>query len=166
RWMAVTVGFAGVLIMLRPGSGEISLASIAVLIAAFCYACQAISARYLAPTESTLSLSLYVVIGPMFVAVLLLDNDSWLTPDVPGWLLLIGAGLSSVIAWVGLINGYRSAPTALLAPLEYTALIGGAIAGYLIWDEVPDRWVVIGAMTIIVSGLYVVFRELKVSTEA
>lgn len=166
RWMAVTVGFAGVLIMLRPGSGEISFASIAVLIAAFCYACQAISARYLAPTESTLSLSLYVVIGPMFVSVLLLDNDSWLTPDVPGWLLLTGAGLSSVIAWVGLINGYRGAPTALLAPLEYTALIGGAIAGYLIWDEVPDRWVVIGAMTIIVSGLYVVFRELKASTEA
>ena len=166
RWMAVSVGFAGVLIMLRPGSGEFSFASVAVLIAAFCYACQAISARYLAPTESTLSLSLYVVVGPMFVAVALLDNESWLTPDLQGWLLLTGAGLSSVIAWVGLINGYRGAPTALLAPLEYTALIGGAIAGYLIWDETPDRWVVMGAMTIILSGLYIVYRELKVGKES
>ena len=63
------------------------------------------------------------------------------------------------------INGYRGAPTALLAPLEYTALIGGAIAGYLIWGEVPDRWVVIGALIIVFSGLYVVYRELQVELE-
>ena len=48
----------------------------------------------------------------------------------------------------------------LLAPFEYTALIGGAIAGYLIWDEVPDRWVAVGATVIIASGLLVVYREL------
>ena len=58
RWGAVSVGFIGVLIMLRPGRGEISLAAIAVLIAAFCYACQAITARKLTATKSTLSLSL------------------------------------------------------------------------------------------------------------
>ncbi len=165
RWMAVTVGFIGVLIMLRPGTNEFSFASAAVLIAAFCYACQALSARYLAPTESTLSLSLYVVIGPLIVSVAVLDENSWQTPDAAGWILLVGAGLSSVVAWVGLINGYRGAPTALLAPLEYTALIGGATAGYLIWGEIPDRWVVIGAMTIVFSGLYVVFRELKAASE-
>ena len=67
---------------------------------------------------------------------------------------------------VGMINGYRGAPTAVLAPLEYTALIGGAIAGYLIWGEIPDRWVVIGAMIIVFSGLYVVYRELKVEPES
>jgi drug/metabolite transporter (DMT)-like permease len=47
----------------------------------------------------------------------------------------------------------------MLAPFEYTALVGGAIAGYLIWDEVPDRWVVTGAIVIISSGLFVVYRE-------
>jgi len=48
-----------------------------------------------------------------------------------------------------------------LAPLEYTALIGGAIAGYLIWGEVPDAWVLLGALVIISSGLYVVYREVS-----
>ena len=164
RWMAVTMGFAGALIMLRPGSGTVSWASIAVLIAAFCYACQAITARKLNLTESTLSLSFYVVFGPMLVALAVLDNASWQSPDLAGWALLFGAGVSSVLAWIGLVNGYRAASPALLAPLEYIALVGGAIAGYLIWDEVPDRWVVVGAIIIVASGLFVVYRNKEIGT--
>lgn len=163
RWAAVVFGFIGVLVMLRPGSGEISFAAIAVLFAAFCYASQAITARKLAKTETTLSLSFYVVVGPMLVSALLLDSDSWLSPDLAGWSLLIGAGTSSVLAWIGLVNGYRAASPALLAPLEYTALIGGAIAGYVIWKEVPDIWVAVGAAIIVASGLFVVYRNKEVS---
>jgi drug/metabolite transporter (DMT)-like permease len=159
RWAAVAMGFTGALIMLRPGGGDITLASVAVLIAAFCYACQAITARKLTHTESTLSLSFYIVLGPMLVALFVIDSTSWLNPDVMGWALLVGAGVSSVLAWIGLVNGYRAASPALLAPLEYTALIGGAIAAYVIWDEVPDRWVVAGALIIIASGLFVVYRN-------
>jgi len=162
RWTAVVFGFIGVLIMLRPGRGEMSFAAIAVLVAAFCYACQAITARRLAGTESTLALSFYVVVGPMIVSAALLDNQSWLNPDLVGWVLLIGAGASSVVAWIGLVNGYRSASPALLAPLEYTALIGGAIAGYMFWDEVPDIWVAVGAVFIVASGLFVVYRNNEV----
>ena len=159
RWMAVIVGFTGTLIMLRPGSGEFTFASVAILIAAFCYACQAITARYLT-TESMLSLSVYVMAGPLIIAIGTMSGDVWLTPDKKGWLLFVGAGICSVIAWVGFIRGYRGASPALLAPFEYTALIGGAIAGYLIWGEVPDRWVVAGGATIMASGLYVVYREI------
>ena len=158
RWMAVSAGFVGTLLMLSPGSREISFASVAILIAAFCYACQAITARYLA-TEPILSLSVYVVVGPLLVASILFDGNSWLTPDLQGWLLMAGAGICSVVAWVGFINGYRGSSPAILAPFEYAALIGGAIAGYLIWDEIPDRWVLVGATIIIASGLYVVYRE-------
>lgn len=159
RWAAVGVGFLGTLIILRPGSAEFSPAAGAILIAAFCYACQAITARHLA-TESVLSLAVYVVAGPLLVAVLLLDSADWVTPDTTGWMLMAGAGVCSAIAWVGFINGYRRSSPAMLAPFEYVALIGGAIAGYLIWDEVPDRWVIVGATTIIASGLYVVYREI------
>lgn len=165
RWMAVVVGFIGTLIMLQPGSGDFSLASVAVLVAAFCYASQAITARHLSATESTLALTMYVVGGPLIFSAAFINSDSWLTPDIKGWALLAGAGACSVIAWVGLTNGYRGASPALLAPLEYTALIGGAIAGYLIWDEVPDRSVMIGAAIIIASGLYVVYREVNVKNE-
>lgn len=159
RWTAVVFGFIGVLVMLRPGQGELSFAAMAVLVAAFCYACQAITARRLSETESTLALSFYVVVGPMLVSAILLDQQSWLEPDLVGWALLAGAGASSVLAWIGLVNGYRAASPALLAPLEYTALIGGAVAGYVFWNEVPDIWVAAGALIIIGSGLFVVYRN-------
>jgi drug/metabolite transporter (DMT)-like permease len=160
RWIAVTVGFVGVLIILRPGGGDVSFASIAVLFAAFCYACMAITARKLSTTESSYALSVYVIAGPMIVSLSLLGEGSWQVPDLDGWLLFLGAGACSVIAWIGIIGGYRRASPAMLAPFEYTALIGGAVAGYLIWDEIPDRWVVFGATVIIASGLFVVYREI------
>lgn len=159
RWLAVVVGFGGVLIILRPGGGAVSFASIAVLFAAFCYACLAITARRLAATESTFGLSVYVVAGPMVVSGLLSIEGTWRSPDALGWLLFVLAGVCSVVAWIGIVGGYRRAPPSVLAPFEYTALIGGAVAGYLIWDEVPDRWVVAGALVIIGSGLYMVYRE-------
>ena len=73
---------------------------------------------------------------------------------------MAAAGLCSALAWIGIIGGYRRAPPALLAPFEYTALIGAAVAGYLIWNEVPDRWVVVGGAIIIGSGLFIVQREI------
>lgn len=158
RWAAVVVGFVGVLLMLRPGSGEFSFAAAAVLIAALCYASQAITARRLSGTESTLSLSFYVVVGPLVVAGAAIDTDTWISPDLAGWVLLFGAAISSIIAWVGFVNGYRAVSPAILAPLEYVALIGGAFAGFVIWDEVPDKWVVLGGLVIIASGLFVVYR--------
>ena len=158
RWFAVIVGFVGVLVMLRPGHQAMSFAEVAVLIAAACYASQAITARKLSATESTLSLSLYIIFGPLIVAAVFIDADAWIAPDMTGWLLMTGAAVGSVIAWIGFINGYRSVSPATLAPLEYVALIGGAIAGYLLWDEVPDRWVVIGALIIVASGLFVMYR--------
>ena len=160
RWIAVIVGFVGVLIILRPGTQPVAFAHLTVLFAAFCYACLALTARKLADTESSYSLSVYVVVGPMLISATMLGNNGWQVPDLGGWLLFFLAGTCSVIAWIGIIGGYRRASPAMLSPFEYTALVGGAIAGYLIWDEVPDRWVITGATVIIAAGLFVVYREI------
>ena len=159
RWLAVVAGFAGVLMILRPGTGTFSPAAMGVLFAALCYACLAITARKLADTESTFGLSVYVIAGPMVISGLVSVDGSWTAPDAVGWTLFLAAGVCSVIAWIGLVGGYRRASPAVLAPFEYTALVAGAVAGYLIWGEVPDRWVVAGALVIIASGLYIVYRE-------
>ena len=159
RWTAVVFGFVGVLIILRPGAGLMAPAALAIIAAAFCYACLAITARKLSITETSFSLSVYVITGPLLFAGLLLPGN-WSAPTASGWMLFLLAGICSTAAWIGIIGGYRRASPAMLAPFEYTALIGGAIAGYYIWHEVPDRWVVTGALVIIGSGLFVVYREL------
>ena len=159
RWTAVVIGFLGVLLVLRPGGGDLSLAAFAVLFGSLCYASLAITARKLASTESSFALSVYVITGPLIISAAMLGQGAWQAPDADGWLLFIAAGSCSVIAWIGIIGGYRRAAPALLAPFEYTALVGGAVAGYLIWDEIPDSWVIAGATTIIASGLFVAYRE-------
>ena len=158
RWLAVVVGFIGVLIVLRPGPDMFTPAAIGVIIAALCYAGLALTARKLATTESSFSLSVYVVTGPFLISATLLPGN-FTTPTAGGWFFFVLAGLCSALAWIGIVGGYRRAPPAMLAPFEYTALIGAATAGYLIWDEVPDIWVMTGGLVIIGSGLFIVYRE-------
>jgi len=158
RWLAVIVGFAGVLVVLRPGEGMITPAAIGILIAALCYSGLALTARKLATTESSFSLSIYVVTGPLLISAFTLPGN-FTMPTASSWLLFVLAGLCSALAWVGVVGGYRRAPPALLAPFEYTALIGAAAAGYWIWGEVPDKWVITGGLIIIGSGLFIVYRE-------
>ena len=159
RWLAVIVGFIGVLIVLRPGAGMFTLAAIGVIIAALCYAGLALTARKLAATESTFALAVYVVIGPFLISGTLLPGN-FTTPTLTSWFFFALAGLCSALAWFGIIGGYRRAPPAMVAPFEYTALIGAATAGYLIWDEIPDLWVITGGLVIIASGLFIVYREI------
>jgi len=158
RWMAVIVGFCGVLIILRPGAGLVDAASLAVIAAAICYAFLAITARKLAAAESSFALSVYVVAGPIVVSSFLVPGH-YVTATASGWFFFVLAGVCSSAAWIGVVGAYRRAPPAMLAPFEYTALVGAAVAGYLIWDEVPDRWVLAGGLIIIGSGLFIVYRE-------
>ncbi len=160
RWLAVGAGFLGVVIVLRPGAGMFTPAAIGLIISAICYAGLALSARKLAATESSFSLAVYVVVGPFLVSSALVTGN-FTSPTAAAWFLFVLAGMCSALAWVGIVNGYRRAPPAMLAPFEYTALVGAAVAGYLIWDEVPDIWVITGALIIVASGLFLVHREIS-----
>jgi len=131
RWIGVSVGFVGILIILRPGGGDISFAAISVLFAAFCYACMAITARKLSTTESSYALSVYVIAGPMLLSLVMLSRGSWQAPDMDGWVLFTLAGACSVIAWIGIIGGYRRASPALLAPLNGLVHIPNSKSGDL-----------------------------------
>lgn len=158
RWVAVIVGFVGVVVVLRPGRGMFTAEAIALILSAFCWAALAITARKLSETESSFALALYVVVGPLLLSFVLLPGN-YATPSAGAWFFFVLAGLCSALAWVGIIGGYRRAPPSILAPFEYTALIGAAAAGYWIWDEIPSIWVIVGGMIIITSGLYIVHRE-------
>ena len=158
RWIAVIYGFIGVIIVLRPSPNMFTLPAISLLLSACCWAGLAVTARKLSATESSFSLAFYVTAAPLFVSLFLLPNN-FLIPNSMDWILFILAGIFSALAWIGIVGGYRLASPVVLAPFEYTGLVGAAIAGYLIWDEVPDKWVIIGGFIIISGGIYIVFRE-------
>ncbi len=163
RWAAVIVGFGGVLMILRPDAGTFTPAAGAVIVAAFCYAGLAITSRHLGRTETSLSLSTWVIVGPLVASGLLSLGGGWSMPDAKGWVLFLTAGACSALAWVGIVGGYRRESPAVLAPFEYTALVAGAAAGLFIWGEVPDSWVVYGATVIVAAGVFVAYREVGTS---
>jgi drug/metabolite transporter (DMT)-like permease len=159
RWIAVIAGFTGALIILRPGTGSNIEASLAVFASAFGFALLAITARKMAKTESVIAMSIYVLIGPMIASIFFLPNN-YISPDGSDWLIFLFAGIASVFTWMGYINAYKRYSPMALAPFEYLALIGAAIAGYYLWNEIPDKFVLIGALIIIGSGIFIARREI------
>jgi len=157
-WLAVVVGFVGVLVVLRPGPDMFTPAAIALITASVTYAGLALTARKLAPTESMLSLAVYVIAGPLLLSAFFMPGR-FVVPAASDWCLFAFAGLCSALAWIGFVSAYRRAPPAQLAPFEYTALVGATVAGYLIWDEVPDAWVTVGALMIVASGLFIAYAQ-------
>lgn len=158
RWAAVIVGLIGVIVVLRPGVTEFTLGHGAAVVAAIASAFASILVRKLGGTERSAVLILY----PMLVSILTMTVvlPTVYQPMALSHLALMAlVGILSVFAQHMLIAGYRAAPAAVVAPMQYSQIIWAAIFGALFFAEQPDIYVVIGAGIIISSGIFVVWRE-------
>jgi drug/metabolite transporter (DMT)-like permease len=159
RWAAVVAGFVGVVVIVQPEPAAFQPAALYSVAAAFFYAGYALTTRLLSATESASGMLIYgsllsaVVLTPALPAVAILPPD-WL---VAGALIL--TGLTAAIGHWFLILANRHAPATLLAPFGYTQIIWMVGAGFLVFGDVPRLPTLIGALIIIASGLYVLYRE-------
>ena len=167
RWLAIAVGFCGVLIMLRPGTGVFQWASLVVLGSVLVYSLLMITTRALKATESTAALMLYPQLG-MTLTGLILAPFFWVTPTLSDLGLFALAGTFGSVGVMCVTHAFRLGPAAVISPFEYSALIWASLLGYLFWDELPDSITLVGAGIVIASGLYIVYRETKraVGTQA
>ena len=163
-WYAIAVGLAGVIIMLKPSAaGLLSLGSLAALVAAFAYAVSGVTVRVLTRTDSTASVVVWTI-GVMTLISLSIAWPHWvpLRREHYAWLLLLGL-LASIGSYC-LIEAFRSAPAAVVAPLEYTALLWGIVIDRVVWHVLPSARVLAGGAVVIASGLYLIWRERTVYT--
>jgi drug/metabolite transporter (DMT)-like permease len=160
RWTAVIVGFAGVLLMTRPGIGVFQPASLLAVGGALFYALAMISIRRLSTTDPAATIVFYFTLFATVAGAVSLPFR-WVTPDAVGLAFLVGIGLLGGIAQLALTQAFRLAPVALVAPFDYGALVFAVIFGYAVWRDVPDAFVVIGALIVVASGLYILHRETK-----
>jgi drug/metabolite transporter (DMT)-like permease len=158
RWLAISIGFCGVLIMLRPGAGVFQWAALVVLGSAVVYALLMITTRAFKSTESTAALMLYPQLG-MSLTGIVFAPLFWVTPNLSDLGLFALAGMFGSVGVVCLTNAFRLAPAATISPFEYTALIWATLLGFLLWDELPDTYTLIGTGIVITSGLYIIYRE-------
>jgi drug/metabolite transporter (DMT)-like permease len=162
RWSAVSVGFVGVLIMVRPGAGIADPATLLTLLGTVLYALTLIFIRDLGKTESTTSIVFYTTCTITLASALALPFG-WVTPDARDLALLVLIGLMGGVGQLAITRAFRLAPAAVVAPFDYTALPYAAALGYFIWDDVPEPIFLLGAVIVIGSGLYILHRETRVA---
>ncbi len=165
RWMAISIGFFGVLLVARPGFGGLHPAALLSFGSAICYALYVIATRVLARSDSSETTLFYSnLVGA--VAMLPVIPFVWTTPDsafVVALMVLIGA-LGSGGHYL-LIRGHRLAPASTLAPFIYTQLVWTTTLGFLVFGNVPQRWTIVGGLIVVASGLYLLNRERKVGKQ-
>jgi drug/metabolite transporter (DMT)-like permease len=158
RWIAILVGFLGVLVVLRPGMVPVGIGPALVLFSTVAFAGVTVLVKRMTATEATTSVVFY---QSLFVSVLTLPAalPVWTTPDptMLAWLALIGA--LSTAGWLCFTRAFALADASALLPLEFTRLPFVALLGYLAFGEVPDVWVWLGAAVIFASGLAIAHRE-------
>ena len=159
RWVAIAVGMAGVLVVLRPsGEGFLTLGGLAVLVSAVCYAVSAVTGRILARTERSEHMVFWLMLM-MAVGASVLAAPGWV-PVPASQLPLIGVlAVSGFLAQLALTEAFSHGEASVVAPFEYTALAWGIAIDWLMWHTLPDQTTLIGAAIIIGSGLYLIRHE-------
>ena len=159
RWTAIAVGFAGVLIVVRPGGDVFGNGGLLMLSAAALVGVTTNLIRRLSATDDAASTSFYFTASGALFGTIACLWAGWIVPGPFDLLLFLAVGLLGGCAQYTLTLSYRYAEVGFLAPLKYLAIISGGIIGYLVWSEVPDAQSLTGIAIIIGSGLYMVHRE-------
>ncbi len=161
RWSAVVIGFVGVLVITRPDSGDmISWPALLAVIASLFFGLSQITVRWLTRTETDASMLVYQNLGMTLAGICALPFV-WVTPswEILG-LIVISAG-ALFVGQIFSIRAFRHAPVAVVAPFQYTELLGATIFGYLIWGDFPNSHVWLGAAIVVGSGIYITLRETR-----
>ncbi len=177
RWLALVIGFVGVLLIVRPGSTTFNLGSVFILISTLLYALMVISTRKLQAYDSSATMAYYSSLVYLVAALVLVPLPAivgavpdahpsiafliraWSLPTFLDWLIMSGLGL----VWAGwmyfMSRAYSTVQASLLAPFEYISLPINILWGFLFWHEIPTWMTLAGAALTLFSGLYVLYRE-------
>jgi drug/metabolite transporter (DMT)-like permease len=164
RWSATAIGFAGVLIMVRPGEGSLQLGALVALANAAAVSLSILLVRRLSDSETPLMiLTQFAIFSTILLAVPAILVWRW--PDLWGWVLAVGIALSATVGQYFWVQAFKSGEMSAVAPFEYMRLPFAVFVGWLIWGEMPVIWTYLGASIVIGSALYIAHREHQLARE-
>ena len=158
RWLAVAAGFAGVLVILRPGSEIAHFAALFPLASALAFAGFQLMTRIVSRTDSTLATVFHTGAGTCLWASVIVPFV-WEPMSTRQWLGFLVLGTLGTCAHVCLVRAFTLAPAALVSPFTYTKLLWVAILGFFVFGDLPGADTVAGSVLIVAGGLYMVHRE-------
>jgi drug/metabolite transporter (DMT)-like permease len=158
RWLAVLLGFVGVVIMVQPSSGALQWVAVFPLGVALCGALRDIVTRHMHATESTVAIMFYSVVAVILFGFVI-GAAGWRDMSVGQVGLFAINGIVLGTAYFFLIEALRHAEASVVSPFKYVSLLWAIVLGQLIWGDIPGAQVLIGAVLIIASGWYILHRE-------
>ncbi|MFY9286939.1 MAG: DMT family transporter [Alphaproteobacteria bacterium] len=170
RWLAIVVGFMGIMIVANPFDDAAATRNTGVLagrfaafISVFCYALSAVVVRRMRLGETNMTFAFYGYISCILITALFLLLRGGIEMHFKDVMHLALSGTLAGISSICLMTAYHRTPVALVAPFQYTQIIWGAISGYLIWSNIPSFRLLVGAGVVATCGLFVIYREMRVS---
>jgi drug/metabolite transporter (DMT)-like permease len=161
RWMGVGLGFIGVLLVARPGSGILGWNALLPLATAVLLAFYMLLTRIIRDKDDAATTTFYTTaLGTVILSVLVIFN--WQTPTPMQWILMVTMGSAGAVGHFMLVKALHNAEASMLAPFTYSQVVAAIAWGYLVFADVPSIWTVAGASVVITSGLYVWYRETRV----
>jgi drug/metabolite transporter (DMT)-like permease len=158
RWSAVIVGFLGSLIVIRPGFLDFDIATLAALGTGFFYGTYIIVTRKLRTVDTPLlTLLITGVVGGLILSLYI--PFTWVVPTYDQWILMFSIGLCASLGHFFLILSLKYADASKLAPFSYFEIITNVLIGYYFFSDFPDLWTWVGLTIIVLSGVYISFRE-------
>ena len=159
RWLAIAIGILGVLYVLRPtGAGMVSLAGLAIIVAAFGYALTAITVRVLGRTDSPQAIVFWMITMLSLFALAAGWRD-WVPVRGEHAPWLVGVAISGALGQWAITEAFRRGEASVVAPLEYTALAWGMLLDWTLWQVMPEARVLVGALVVAACGVYLILRE-------
>ena len=158
RSAAILLGFLGVIIIVKPGSNLFQLASLLPFISAIFMASVYLSTRSLMNTESSVAIIFYYSVT-LFITSLFFFPKDFILPNFPQLMLLISLGIMGSFGHYFMSQAAKFADVVVISPFEYISFIFVGIMGYYFYDEIPDVSIILGGLLIILSGVYIAYRE-------
>ena len=159
RWIAALTGFAGILILLRPGSAVFHPAALLLLLAALCNALYFLLTRKLVDESVHTTLFYSALVGTLGLTLGLPWEIGGEAPPMKDTLAFVLLGLFAGVGHWSIISAFQHAPAALLAPFAYLQMIWATTYGLVLFGQLPDRWSALGMTIIVASGLLLALQE-------
>ena len=160
RAIAIVIGFIGTIIILKPGTDLFNIYSLIPLTSAVFMASAYLSTRYLMTTESSISIIFYYSLALLITSIIFFPSD-FIMPNFIEFFPLFLTGVVGSIGHYFLSLAAKNAEVTVIAPFEYSSFVFVTILAYIFYNQIPDITIYIGAVFIIISGIYIVFKEQK-----
>lgn len=166
RWLAIAIGFVGVLIIIQPGGADFHPAMLLSLLGALFTAFYMLLTRKLAGIDAVTTQQFYASAVATLCLVPLLLTDAWVWPSDPlSWGAFVVIGVAAFIGHQFITTAHRCAPASVLAPFGYVQIFFMTASSWLVFSQPPSLWIYVGAPIVIASGLYIWLRERRLSKD-